>query len=236
MRVLITGANRGIGLGLTERFLEGNAEVIATVRRTTPKAQDGSPLDALAKKAGTKLRILPLDVTQEESCKALDKALGTPNEGTIDVLVNNAGLGEEFTHSLTETAFPKLLSAFETNAVGPLRVTMALRERLRRPGAKIVNITSRMGSIADNSSGGAYAYRMSKAALNMATKTLALEWRSQGILAVVVHPGWVKTDMGGANAPTPVAEATRQIKQLIEKLTMEDTGKFLHAKGEELPW
>jgi NAD(P)-dependent dehydrogenase (short-subunit alcohol dehydrogenase family) len=112
----------------------------------------------------------------------------------------------------------------------------ALRPNLRAARGKVVHITSLMGSMADNASGRAYAYRMSKAALNMASVNLALELKDEGVLSVVVNPGWVKTDMGGPEAPTSVEESAGQIVALSDRLERKDTGKFFHAKGDELPW
>jgi NAD(P)-dependent dehydrogenase (short-subunit alcohol dehydrogenase family) len=128
------------------------------------------------------------------------------------------------------------LAVYDTNALGPLRVARALRPALAAARGKIVSVTSLMGSIADNTSGGAYAYRMAKAALNMASKNLALELRDEGITSVVVNPGWVQTDMGGPSAPLPVGESAARIAHLADGLDLGATGKFFDAKGGELPW
>ena len=230
MRVLITGTNRGIGLALVARYLEAGAQVVATARSVPPADH---PLQGLAKRSEGKVTILPLDVSKDESCIALDQALGGM---PIDVLINNAGVGDEFSTPLGELNFSHMRDVLDINAIGPLRVARAAYRHLLQPGAKVINMTSLMGSIADNQSGGSYAYRMSKAALNAATKSLSIEWKPHGILAVVVHPGWVQTRMGGENAPTSVKDASAQLLALIEKLSLADTGKFLHAKGKELPW
>jgi NAD(P)-dependent dehydrogenase (short-subunit alcohol dehydrogenase family) len=128
---------------------------------------------------------------------------------------------------------------FEVNALAPLRLTDALRERLAR-GAKVALITSRMGSIDDNSSGGAYGYRMSKAALNMAGKSLAVDLRERGVAVTILHPGMVRTDMLGRHASqagtVDAAEAARGLLARIDELTLETTGRFWHAKGQPLPW
>jgi len=128
------------------------------------------------------------------------------------------------------------MRVFDTNAVGAMRVTLALLKRVPKRTGKLVHITSQMGSIDDNSSGGSYAYRMSKAALNMASKSLSVDLAGRGIISVVVHPGWVATDMGGRSAPTTPEKSAENIVALTERLTMEDTGKFFHADGRILPW
>jgi NAD(P)-dependent dehydrogenase (short-subunit alcohol dehydrogenase family) len=126
---------------------------------------------------------------------------------------------------------------FATNTVGPLRVTAALLANLRAGERRLVaNITSRMGSIADNTSGGSYAYRSSKAALNMANRSMAHELGADGILCVVFHPGWVQTDMGGANAPLSVEDSVRGLLEVMDGLTTADNGRFLNYSGEEIPW
>jgi NAD(P)-dependent dehydrogenase (short-subunit alcohol dehydrogenase family) len=127
--------------------------------------------------------------------------------------------------------------AFDTNATGALRVSLALLPQLRRgTDKKLVHITSGMGSIGDNSSGGAYAYRMSKAALNMMSKSLSVDLRGEGILSIVINPGWVQTDMGGASAPTPVADSARAILARIDEATLEQSGEFINWKGNRYPW
>jgi NAD(P)-dependent dehydrogenase (short-subunit alcohol dehydrogenase family) len=228
MRVVITGANRGIGLGLVGACLDRGDEVHATARRP----DSATELAALRKKAAGRLSIHPLDVTQEDDARALSKELG--KEG-IDVLFNNAGVGEPW-NKLDDLDMTALLNRFDINALGPVRVAKALHRQVAAARGKIINITSLMGSIDDNRSGHAWGYRMSKAALNMATKNMALELEPEGVTVVAVHPGWVKTDMGGAQAPVPVGNAVRNILDLVDHLALKDTGKFFHAEGRELPW
>ena len=228
MNIVITGANRGVGLALTRAWLGLGATVYATARNVA-EAQE---LFGLAQKHPKTLRVLALDVTSDVSVKAFASALGNT---VVDVLVNNAGIIGERTN-LTESRASDILHVFDTNAVGTLRVTQALLARVSKKTGKLINITSQMGSIADNTSGGSYAYRMSKAALNMANKSLSVDLANAGILSVVVHPGWVATDMGGHNAPTPPSQSAANIIALTERLTMNDTGKFFHADGRELPW
>ncbi len=220
---LITGASRGIGLELTRHVqLRGDA-VIATCR--DPKSnRELRDLDIAVKK---------LDVLDGASVQALaDSLIETP----IDVLVNNAGISGGRAR-LTELDFGKMNECFATNTLGPLRVTAALLPNLRAGERRLVaNVTSRMGSIADNTSGGSYAYRTSKAALNMANRSMAHELGADGITCVVFHPGWVQTDMGGANAPLSVEDSVQGLLEVMDGLSTADSGRFLNYNGEEIPW
>jgi len=175
--VLITGANRGIGLELTRLFASRGDRVVAAVRRSS---------EALAQ----------LDVRVEEGIDMADDALGGLPERLgqlrLDLIIANAGVLSF--ESLADLAPDRIRHQFEINALGPLKLTAALRPYLNR-GAKVALITSRMGSIADNDSGSAYGYRMSKAALNMAAKSLSIDLRGAGVAVAVLHPGWVKTEM-----------------------------------------
>ncbi len=226
MQVVITGANRGIGLALVGMWLARGAEVIATAR----DVKLATDLNAML--ANGKLRVLPLDVASDDSVKTFAEAVG---ETSVDVLINNAGISGGW-DTLADVSIENILNVFNVNAVGSMRVTRALLPRVPKRTGKLVHMTSQMGSIDDNSSGGAYAYRMSKAALNMASKSLAVDLSGRGIISVVVHPGWVATDMGGRSAPTRSDESAENIVRLIERLTMDATGKFFHAKGHEIPW
>lgn len=221
--VLVTGANRGLGLEYARQLSARGDSVMATAR------------DVAAARA---LRSLPvtleaLDVTVPESVAALaGKRRGRP----LDLLVNNAGVGVGG-RPLGALDYPELRSFYETNALGPLRMVEALLPELRADGGGVVvNMTSRMGSIADNSSGGSYAYRASKAALNMITRSLALDLREAGVICVVVHPGWVQTAMGGSAAPTTVEASVSGLLRVIDRLGPEDSGAFFDYTGERLPW
>ena len=226
MAVVITGANRGIGLAMVGTWLARGAEVIATAR----DVKVATELNAML--ANGKLRVLPLDVASDASVMAFADAVG---ETAVDVLVNNAGISGGW-DTLADVSIDNILQVFNTNAAGTMRVTKALLPQVPKRTGKLVHITSQMGSIEDNTSGGAYAYRMSKAALNIASKSLAVDLSGRGIISVVVHPGWVQTDMGGRSAPVRPDESAENIVRLIERLTMDGTGKFFHAKGHEIPW
>jgi NAD(P)-dependent dehydrogenase (short-subunit alcohol dehydrogenase family) len=228
MRIVITGAGRGIGLGLTKAYVARCYDVHATARK--PAA--ATALSELAAASDGKLKIHQLDVTDDDAVERLGDELG---DIPVDILFNNAGVGSSYT-GLANLDLEEAILQFNTNALGPLRVTRALLDNVVQARGKIVNISSTMGSIADNTSGRAYPYRMSKAALNMASKNMALELSRHGITVVVINPGWVQTDMGGISAPTPVADAVANITGLVDRLRPEDNGKFLHAEGRELPW
>lgn len=229
MRIVVTGANRGIGLELARRYLERGDQVEAAVRR--PDAAEA--LGALAGPAGGRLRIHACDVSDDASVRAFAAGLG---EVAVDLLINNAGVGGR-RQRLGSLDFEDIARTIGTNALGPLRVTEALLPHLRRGSArKIVHVTSGMGSIADNTSGGSHGYRMSKAALNMACRSMAVDLRGEGFTAIVVNPGWVKTDMGGPQATTPVEESARLMIELFDRIGPDQTGTFFDYRGHTWPW
>ena len=228
MHILISGANRGIGLGLVRVFIERGDTVVATAR----EPRGAQELQALQAQYAAQLQVLPLDVDDDASCAAL---AGQLTAGSLDGLINNAGRagGGDALESLDFAVGEAVL---RTNACGPLRVTRALAAALRRPGAKVLNVSSRMGSIADNQQGGSMFYRMSKAALNMATRTLALQWQPEGITVWAMHPGWVQTRMGGRAAPTAVATSATALAQFFVEATPAVAGGFFNLDGQPLPY
>jgi NAD(P)-dependent dehydrogenase (short-subunit alcohol dehydrogenase family) len=231
MRTLVTGANRGIGLELV-RQLRDRGDTVEACARLPEKARE---LQALA---GERVRIHRLDVTDAASVRALANELG---DAAIDILFNVAGVYGGPRQSLGQMAEALELAdvdeTFEVNAVGPLRMATALLPHIRRGKAKkMVHITSGMGSITDNTSGGYYAYRMSKAALNMMSRSLAVDLKNEKIISFVINPGWVQTDMGGPSAPTPVADSVRAILHETDKATLADSGEFLNWKGNRYAW
>ena len=228
MRVIITGGNRGIGLGLTAHFLASGAQVDATARQ--PSQAD--ELQALAAAHPGRLKIAALDVNDD----AQVAGWAGKQSGAIDLLINNAGISGPPTGTVDACDFAAGHQVIDTNAFGPLRVARALYPQLCRPGAKVVNISSLMGSIGDNKGGGAYFYRMSKTALNMASQCLALQWAEVGIIVAVVHPGWVQTRMGGAQAPVSVADSVAGIANVTAGLTPQTSGQFFNFDGRILPW
>jgi NAD(P)-dependent dehydrogenase (short-subunit alcohol dehydrogenase family) len=221
--VLITGANRGIGLALARQFKERGDAVIAVCRRSS------SELDALGVEV-----IDGIDGTSDQAVSSLGKRVA---DRRIDLLLLNAGiLGHDGGTGIAPSLdLNSVREQFEVNALGPLRVARELIPGLAK-GAKIALMTSRMGSIGDNGSGGSYGYRMSKAALNAMGMSLARDLKSRGIAVALLHPGYVRTDMtGGAGAVDP-ADAARMLVQRIDGLTLENSGTFWHANGERLPW
>jgi NAD(P)-dependent dehydrogenase (short-subunit alcohol dehydrogenase family) len=231
MRTVVTGANRGIGLELVRQLRERGDEVEACAR--SPK--QATELQALA---GERVRIHPLDVTDAASVRALSASL---RDATIDIVFNVAGVDGGPRQSLANLAddleLRNVADTFAVNAIGPLRVTVALLPQVRRSSVKkLVHITSGMGSISDNTSGGSYAYRMSKAALNMMSRSLARDLEGDGITSFVINPGWVQTDMGGSRAPTPVDESVRGILRETDRATRAESGEFLNWKGNRYAW
>ena len=179
-------------------------------------------------------RIELCDVASEPSIAGLAARLG---EAPLDVVINNAGVWGGDKQSVARFDAAEALRTYQTDALGPLLVSLALLPHLRRGSAKkLLHITSGMGSIGDNSSGGFYAYRMAKAALNMASRSLANDLRSEGIASAVIDPGWVKTDMGGGGAPTAVADSVTGILARLDELTLETSGSFLRWRGGTCPW
>lgn len=217
--VLITGANRGVGLALADQYCQAGWRVIGVCRESS------SALQAAAERI-----IEGIDVTQPESVAALANAL---QGETLDVLINNAGLLQD--ESLGSLDFDSIRTQMEINAYAPLRVVEALLPTLKK-GSKIANITSRMGSIADNDSGGRYGYRASKAALNAFGKSLAMDLKPQGIAVAQLHPGYVQTRMVNFGGHISPQEAAAGIKARIDALTLENSGGFWHSSGEKLPW
>ncbi|RKH44873.1 SDR family oxidoreductase [Corallococcus sicarius] len=228
MNLVITGANRGIGLELTRQSL-AQGDTVHAGTRDPAQAQE---LTALVGDSGGRLHVHALDVTSDESVRAFAAAL----TGPVELLINNAGLRTR-RDDLEDLSLEDALQMLQVNALGTLRVTRAVLPRLREArGAKIASLSSGLGSIADNTSGGGYGYRMSKAALNMATRSLAQDLRGEGIISVAISPGWVQTDMGGASAPTPVSESAVGLLAVIGRLSLQDSGSYFDFRGERIAW
>ncbi len=224
MTFLVTGASRGIGLELVRQLRARGDEVIATVR----DEKSAGPLRDL------RARVEICDVASEPSIAGLAARLG---DAALDVVINNAGVWGGDKQSVTRFDAAEALRTYQTNALGPLLVSLALLPHLRRgTQKKLLHVTSGMGSIGDNSSGGSYGYRMAKAALNMASRSLAHDLKREGIASAVINPGWVQTDMGGSAAPTPVADSVAAILVRLGELTLETSGAFLNWRGGTYPW
>jgi NAD(P)-dependent dehydrogenase (short-subunit alcohol dehydrogenase family) len=217
---VVTGSNRGIGLALVKLLAERGGEIVAACRKTSRE------LDALGVSV-----VQGVDVSTPEGIEKLVKVLAGRK---VDLLINNAGILRS-SGSLGELDPKSIRDQFEVNALGPLLLTSALLPNLSA-GAKVALITSRMGSIDDNGSGGSYGYRMSKAALNMAGKSMAVDLTGRGVSVVILHPGMVRTEMIGNHGQVDPIDAARGLLARIDALTPEASGTFWHANGERLPW
>lgn len=228
---LITGANRGIGLELARQYAADGWNVLACCRQ--PVMADA--LNELLADYPERVQIHPLDVADFAQIDLLAQTL---EDETIDLLMNNAGVypDDDF-KGFGHTDYDEWMHAFRVNTMAPLKMAEAFVTQVARSDKKIIaTISSKMGSIDDNTSGGAYLYRSSKAAVNMVTKSLALDLKPQGITAVVFNPGWVLTDMGGPNAMIPVGQSVTGLRKVIGKLTQADSGKFFNYDGKEIAW
>jgi len=217
--VVITGANRGIGLEFAKQYLAQGYEVTAVVRKPSTELQ------------GLSVNIIEgIDVSQGDDVARLASALSGKS---IDVLINNAGIFEN--ESLANMDFEAINAQLQINAVAPVRVTHALHANLNS-GSKVAMITSRMGSIADNGSGAYIGYRMSKAALNAAGVSLAHELKPKGVSVALLHPGFVQTQMVNFAGDISPQVAAERLMQRIEELNLDNTGSFWHSNGDILPW
>ena len=231
--ILITGANRGIGLALTKEYLAtGDCRVLASCRNPAGAAE----LNALAESHVGRLPILQLDVNDEASIKRAIDAVKA-EAGSLDLLINNAGIsGSDRANDLGQLDSAEVASVITTNAVAPLIVTQACRGLLQKgDNPRVVMISSGMGSLAD-AGGNSYAYRMSKAAMNMAARVLALDPALAGVTTVTMAPGWVRTDMGGPSANLAPEESARAMLAVFSGLRAADSGKFFRYDGSELDW
>lgn len=217
--IVITGANRGIGLALAQQWKARGAQVLAVCRQASTALVD----------SGVEI-IDGVDVSTADGVSNLTSALG---DTSVDVLYNNAGI--MLSETVDEMNFEQILRQFEVNTMGPLRVTMALLNNLHA-GSKVGLMTSRMGSIADNTSGKKYGYRISKAGLNAAGKSLALDLHDRGIAVAILHPGWVQTDMTGNSGNLTVDEAASNLIARMDELNLDNSGTFWHSDGSVLPW
>lgn len=217
--IVITGANRGIGLELAKYYQQQGDKVFAIVR------QNSQELDKVAE-----VVIEDVELTKQKDVNKAAQQLATTK---VDILINNAGMWHD--DILGEFNYDHLNEQMNVNAFAPMRLTEALLNNLSQ-GSKVINITSRMGSIADNDSGGRYGYRASKAALNALTKSLAIDLKPQGISVAVLHPGFVQTRMVNFAGFISPEESAQGLATRIEELNLENSGGFWHGNGETLPW
>lgn len=226
-QVLITGANRGIGLEFTQQYAQDGWNVLACCR----DPQHASALQALAR-THANIRILHLDVIDFAQIDAL--ALQLKNE-KIDVLINNAGIYPE--SSLGDADTEDWLEAFKINSIAPLKIATAFATHVANSELKkIATLSSKMGSMSDNTSGGSYIYRSTKTAVNMVMKNLSIDLQPADIAVVTLHPGWVFTDMGGSNALIDTQTSVVGLRKVIANLNMNNTGKFIAYDGKEIAW
>jgi NAD(P)-dependent dehydrogenase (short-subunit alcohol dehydrogenase family) len=235
--ILITGANRGLGLEFTRQYLERGERVFAACRH--PAA--ARALYTLQAHYPQRLTVVPLDVADADAIRTAHRTVRSQTE-RLDVLINNAGVyssggsGEPL-ERLGELSFADALTVLRVNAVAPLLIAQQCLDLLRAGDhAKIISISSGYGSVSGNTGGFPYYYSASKAALNMFMRSLAADAKRWGITTVLLDPGWVSTDMGGAGAPVTPAEAVRPMIDLIDSLTLRQNGRFLTWRGEPQAW
>jgi NAD(P)-dependent dehydrogenase (short-subunit alcohol dehydrogenase family) len=223
---IITGASRGIGLGLVKELVKSDVKVIATYR-------DQKGLQALRDLPGQCIPVA-LDTTSSSSIKEFHEHV-KKHMTHVDYLVNNAGLLLDYESKLADVNIEQLAQMMDVNLYGPMRVSQSLLSLLEKSSRPVVlNMSSKMGSITDNSSGRSYGYRISKTALNMFTKTFAIDYPH--ICTISMHPGWVQTEMGGKNAPLSIDDSVLGILSVLSKVDKNQRGKFLDFKGIEIPW
>lgn len=230
---LITGTNRGIGLEFCKQYALDGWRVFACARR--PEKADA--LNALADRYPGQVVLRALDVADHAQIDELARSLSGES---IDLLLNNAGIYGDSHHAggvFKNMDYEAWTRTFLVNTMATLKMSQAFASQIARSNQKkIVTISSKMGSIADNGGGGSYMYRSSKAAVNMVVKSLAVDLKSAGVIATVLHPGWVKTDMGGPNALIPATQSVTGMRQVIGRLTLADSGRFIAYDGELIPW
>lgn len=228
--ILITGANRGIGLELTRQYAADRWRVFACCRRP----EEAGELARLADEKAGAVSVHRLDVSDPGDVEAFSREL---REERIDILFNNAGVFGPREQHLAPIDPEEWLQTFRVNVIAPYRMAFAFTEQVARSDRKIIaTMGSLMGSLEDNHAGGYYAYRSSKAAVAMVVRSLAADLRDLGITAVVLHPGWVQTEMGGAGATLTPKESVLGLRAVLDTLTLEQSGRFFNYDGRELPW
>lgn len=226
--VLITGANRGLGLEFAKQYAEAGWQVIACCRWP----DEAKELQALAERSGDLLEIHQLDVADFEEIDALALIL---QGRAIDILINNAGVYPK--SDFGNVNYEAWAEAFHINSMAPMKMAEAFVGHVAASDQKkIVTVSSKMGSIDDNTSGGSYIYRSTKTAANMVMKSLAIDLKPKGIASTILHPGWVRTDMGGPNGLIDAPESVAGMRRVIEALTLENGGRFVAYDGKEIPW
>ena len=227
--ILVTGANRGLGIEFVEQYLNEGNDVIATYRN------ENSSMDLIEMgNERSNLKLLQLDVSSKKSLYSFAKNLGN---SPIDIFINNAGVYCPRNSSFGNVDDENWIPAIKVNTIAPILMTQLIIKNIRS-GAdkKLIYITSKMGSIDDNKGGGAYVYRSSKTALNSVVKSLAVDLENEGMTVALIHPGWVKTDMGGPNALIDKETSVRGMTEVISNLDISSTGNFYNYDGSIIPW
>ena len=227
--ILVTGANRGLGIEFVEQYLNDGNEVIATYRN------ENSSMDLI--KMGNErsnLKLLQLDVSSNKSLNSFAENLG---DSPIDIFINNAGVYGPRNSSFGNVDEENWIPAIKVNTIAPILLTQLIIKNIRAGSdKKLIYITSKMGSIDDNKGGGAYVYRSSKTALNAVVKSLSVDLKNENIAVALIHPGWVKTDMGGPNALIDKDTSVRGMTEVISNLDISSTGNFYNYDGSIIPW
>ena len=228
--ILITGANRGLGLGLVKKFLKNNEKVICTTRNISKSKE----LILCKEKFNDNLEICELDLLDKDSPNILSNFLG--NE-TIDLFINNAGVIGHSAQHFKSVSLNHWLEVLKVNLIAPLLITQSIIKNIEKSSErKIYFISSKVGSIEDNKSGGMYIYRSSKTALNQIVKSLSIDLKPLGISVISLHPGWVRTEMGGPNALISVEESVNGMVDVISNTSIINSGQFINYDGTRLPW
>ena len=227
--ILITGSNRGIGLELTRQYAAAGWQVYACCRAPDKATQ----LNALQQQHAN-ISLHKLDVTSASQIASLAQAL---HDKPIDILLNNAGIYGPYDAHFGNTDEQQWLECLRINSIAPMKIMEALVNNVAASKRRIIaSMSSKMGSMADNGSGGSYIYRSSKAALNAIMKSASIDLKPRGIKVAILHPGWVLTDMGGSNAEITVQECVNQLRKTLDNVSLENTGSFFEVDGSIIPW
>ena len=229
-KILVTGANRGLGLGLVKKFLKNNEKVICTTRNISKSKE----LILCKEKYNYNLEICELDLLDKDSPNILSNFLG---DETIDLFINNAGVIGHSAQHFKSVSLNHWLEVLKVNLIAPLLITQSIIKNIEKSSErKIYFISSKVGSIEDNKSGGMYIYRSSKTALNQVVKSLSIDLKPLGISVISLHPGWVRTEMGGPNALISVEESVNGMVDVISNTSIINSGQFINYDGTRLPW
>ena len=228
--ILITGANRGLGLGLVKKYLENNEKVFCTTRNISKSKE----LKLLKEKHNNSLEICELDLLDSDSPNILSNFLVNK---PIDLFINNAGVIGQSAQNFKSISLNPWIEVLKVNLIAPLLITQSIIKNIEKSSEKRIYIlSSKVGSIEDNKSGGMYVYRSSKTALNQIVKSLSIDLKPLGISVISLHPGWVRTEMGGPNALISVEESVNGMFGVISNTNISNSGQFLNYDGTEIPW